>query len=154
MFIADLQNFIRYNGSNSANIKTAVSWLASTDLKSLATGRYEIDGDNVFAMVSQYATKPVEEGKYEYHKKYIDLQYLTRGSEKVYVVDSSTVHLAEPFDDTQDFVLGSSESPAHCIVLGNGLLILLDPKDAHMPCIDCEKTHCQVTKVVVKIAVR
>ncbi|HEY2574566.1 MAG TPA: YhcH/YjgK/YiaL family protein, partial [Verrucomicrobiaceae bacterium] len=46
-------------------------------------GRHEIDGDQVFALVQSYATKPVEEALFEAHRKYIDVQFLFSGRETI-----------------------------------------------------------------------
>src|ERR1035438_9429730 len=36
-------------------------------------GRYDIDGDNSFAMVQAYTTKPLDQAKFETHRQYIDI---------------------------------------------------------------------------------
>ena len=59
----------------------AVDFLKNTDLESLAPGKYEIDGKNVFANVTEYTTVPWEEAKYEAHHNYTDIQYMISGSE-------------------------------------------------------------------------
>jgi YhcH/YjgK/YiaL family protein len=46
-----------------------------------ALGRHEIDGDDVFALVQRYTTKPIEERVFESHRKYIDIQYVLQGRE-------------------------------------------------------------------------
>jgi YhcH/YjgK/YiaL family protein len=43
----------------SERMKMALEYLADTDFYQLAPGRYDLDGDNVYAMVQEYATKPV-----------------------------------------------------------------------------------------------
>ena len=47
----------------SENLKKGFEWLEKTDLDQLADGRYEIDGNDVYASVQTYETKT--EAKYE-----------------------------------------------------------------------------------------
>ena len=79
-----LQNAkIYYNLSES--LKKGLQWLEATDLNEMADGKYTIDGERVYASVQTYETKL--EAKYESHRKYIDIQYLIKGSEKIGVTD-------------------------------------------------------------------
>ena len=48
-------------------------------MEALATGTYEIDGKQVYALVQEYQSKRPADGKWEAHRKYIDLQYVVRG---------------------------------------------------------------------------
>ena len=61
------------------SFEQAFTFLRSTDLKSLPTGRISIDGDAIYALVQEYQTKPVDQGKWESHKRYIDIQYIVSG---------------------------------------------------------------------------
>ena len=46
-------------------IKPAFDYLHQTDLSALEVGKYEIDGENIYAMVQQYISKPRERGFWE-----------------------------------------------------------------------------------------
>ena len=46
-----------------------------------ALERHEIDGDNCFALVQAYNTKPLAQAKFEAHRKYIDIQFIQSGRE-------------------------------------------------------------------------
>ncbi len=46
------------------------------------TGRYEID-ENSYANIEEYNTKPIENCRFEAHKKYIDIQLLLKGEERL-----------------------------------------------------------------------
>ena len=65
----------------SERIKIGLFWLENTDLKNIADGKYLIDGDNVYASVQTYDTK--DDVKYESHRRYIDIQYMIDGEEKI-----------------------------------------------------------------------
>ena len=66
----------------SPRIAMALRALRDTDLATREVGRYELDGDRVFALIHRYETKPVEKGIWEAHRKYIDVQYVARGDEQ------------------------------------------------------------------------
>ena len=71
----------------SKNIRIGLEWLEKTDLKNLEDGKYEIENETVYASVQTYITK--DDAKYEAHKKYIDIQYMINGAEKIGVTDLS-----------------------------------------------------------------
>ena len=52
-----------------------------------ASGRYEIDGDEMFGIVQRYTTRPLEKCNLETHRKYIDVQYVTSGEEAMNFVN-------------------------------------------------------------------
>ena len=62
-------------------LQAGFHYLQTADLTNTAPGRVEIDGDQVFALVQEYNTKPKEQGFWESHRKYIDIQYVVSGSE-------------------------------------------------------------------------
>lgn len=71
-------NFEEYISLNK-NLKKAFEFLKSADVDKLLDGRYEIDGENVFALVQSYRTKAENEVGWEAHKKYIDIQFIAKG---------------------------------------------------------------------------
>ena len=62
-------------------LRKAFDFLKSGDYKELAPGKYEIEGSDVYAMVQQYETRPLEDGVWEAHRKYIDIQFVYDGIE-------------------------------------------------------------------------
>ena len=60
----------------------AFEYLKTTNLSEKENGKYEIDGENIYVSVQDYNTKPEEEGKFEAHKKYADIQFIVKGQEK------------------------------------------------------------------------
>ena len=80
MIIDKLSNSQLYSGFGE-RINKAFTYLKQTDFSKMELGRYEIDGDNIFVLVNEYNTKDQSEGKLEAHKKYIDVQFVAKGSE-------------------------------------------------------------------------
>ena len=63
-------------------ILRGLDYLAETDFSALPDGRYEIDGDKLFANVGSYVTKPANDTP-EAHGKYMDIQYVFEGKELI-----------------------------------------------------------------------
>lgn len=64
-----------------APIRKALDFLKTSDLEHLPVGRYEIDGDDIYASIQVQSTAKAEEKKAESHIKYVDIQYLICGEE-------------------------------------------------------------------------
>ena len=82
MIIDALANMDFYKNLNESLYK-GLRFLRETDLATLPVGRYEIDGDAVFALVQEYETHLPEECRWEAHYTYTDIQYIVEGSEKM-----------------------------------------------------------------------
>ena len=115
-------------------------------------GVYELS-PRVKAIVSEYATKPVNENGYEAHRRYIDIQYLLTGSEKLCSLPLECLKETKPYDAKDDYALYNEPSvrPQE-MLLGNGYFAILFPQDGHMPQL-CVEAPLPVKKVVVKVKI-
>jgi len=147
--IADtLDNSPLYRGL-SPRIALAFDYLSGTDLRRAATGTFEIDGRRVYAIVQEYATLERTQGTWEAHRRYIDLQYLVSGAERIGYARANRLTPGR-YDQERDFLPLSGAGDF--LTLGPGDFMLLFPEDAHMPRIAADASAL-VRKVVVKIAV-
>ncbi len=130
-------------------ITRALDLLLGTDLTTLELRRYEIDGDAVYALVSEYRSKRQEEGRWEAHRRYIDLQCVASGRERVGYVPLERL-TPEPYDEAKDIMrlVGTGDF----LTLEPGQFMLLWPGDAHMPGIAIGEPAA-VKKIVVKIRI-
>ncbi len=131
-------------------IAAAIDYVTTTDFTSIADGRYALDGDQLFALVQRYTSKPLTAGRWEAHRKYIDLQAVLQGTEQIGYVSIDQLH-AEPYDAEKDLIWLTGTA-GQWFTLPTGHFTLLWPGDAHMPGIVAEASS-DVLKVVVKIAV-
>lgn len=115
----------------------------------LPVGKYEIDGDNVYAFVQAYEAKPDVVKSFEAHKKYIDIQFIVDGNELIYYNHIDTLSVTTEYNSESDFLLldGDSGTP---IKLTAGSYAIFFPEDAHKPGIAPEIAN-NVKKIVVKI---
>ena len=115
----------------------------------LACGVHEIN-PRVKAIVSEYETKPVNENGYEAHKKFIDIQYLLRGTEKNCCLPLERLKETKPYKEEIDAAFYEAEVPVQELLLGEGYFAIYWPQDGHMPCLRADGGET-VKKVVVKV---
>jgi len=133
----------------SPRIKRAFDYLRRTDLAALAPGRYDIDGDTLYVMLSQYETKPRTQGAWEAHRRYIDLQVVIQGTEQI---GYSHLSRLTPglYEADRDFVPLAGEGDFLTLTAGD--FMLLFPDDGHMPGVAVGAPNL-VKKAVFKIGV-
>jgi YhcH/YjgK/YiaL family protein len=147
--IVDLQaNSHLYQGL-SPRIDRAFAYLQQTDLSALEPGEYEIDGKEIYARALAYTTRLPEHGVWEAHRRYIDLQVMVQGEERICYAPLSRL-TPSAYDEAKDVLRLSGEGDA--VTLPSGSFMLLWPTDGHMPCLAVH-APLPVKKVVVKIAV-
>lgn len=129
--------------------RAAFDFLRDTDVRSLAEGRTVIDGDRLFALVQSYATQPVEGGKLEAHRTYIDIQFVVSGEEHIGYAPLGGLPPDAPFDAEKD--IGFYRGEAACLVkLSAGMFAVFYPHDAHLPGRHLT-VPSRVKKVVLKV---
>lgn len=128
--------------------KQAFDYIAQIDIHTLPVGRHDID-DGMYVLVQEYTTKQKGEGKWEAHRRYIDLQYVVQGVEGMGYANIHDLEQGE-YVPEKDFLplFGEGEQ----IALKSGYFVLLFPKDAHMPSMALGDSK-PARKIVVKIAV-
>ena len=73
-------------------LRKIIEFADKTDFKVLEDNTYEIDGKNLFYILTSYRTSENIADKYaELHKKYIDVQILLYGEEKFGYADISSI---------------------------------------------------------------
>jgi YhcH/YjgK/YiaL family protein len=149
MIIDRITNAHLYSSLSPA-IQRAFEYLQQTDLVALANGKYEIDGENMYISVQEYDTKPKEQGKWEAHRRYIDIQYMIRGTEQIGCAHLAGLAPMQAYDASRDVAFFSGEGGFS--TMQEGMFMVLFPEDAHMPCISVNELT-QVKKAVVKVLV-
>jgi len=129
----------------------AFSFLASSDLEALETGRHSLRGEILFANVDEYQPREFEDTRYEAHRKYADIQYLVKGSEKIGVLPIGRTTVTEPYKEENDIAFLTSEEDNLRLASPDTFFIFF-PEDAHRPGIR-EQEDSGVRKVVVKVRI-
>ena len=128
-------------------IKKSFNYITQTNLKNLQPGKYEIDGENIFALVSEYETKLESEGKLEAHRKYIDIQYVISGEELMGYVPLGNQQILEPYKEENDIVFFKGDKSFTKV--SAGMFAIFFPEDVHMPGILAGQKS-PVKKLVIK----
>ena len=148
MIVDHLNNAGRYAALGPL-FEQAIDFLRTTDLNALEPGRYPLAGDALFALVQGYHTKPQSEGFWEAHRRYIDLQFVVQGTERIGYAPLHRMQL-ESHDEQRDLAVLRGEGDF--LTLTDGCFMLLWPEDAHMPGLQAGQVGL-VRKIVFKIAV-
>lgn len=115
-------------------------------------GRHDIDGDQVFALVQTYQTKPAAEALFEAHRKYIDVQFLYSGRETILWAPLAAMkEQTMAYDESKEAALWKLVPDTTALHLSAGHFAILFPEDAHAPCVQWDKPEA-VFKVVVKVS--
>jgi biofilm protein TabA len=133
---------------NKAVWDKAFAFLRDSNLLTLKPGKYMIDGDNAYATITEAPSKTFEQSAWESHRKYIDLQYVIKGEEKIGVAPVATAAVIKPYDDARDAVNYNTEGQFY--IATPGTFFLFFPGDAHRPNIKVDGYDI-VKKLVIKI---
>lgn len=135
----------------SEKFKTAFEFLRRKDLAQLPEGWIELD-HGVRASVQHYTTIARNEGSFETHEKYFDVQYVVEGRELCGVCRRQGLVVKTPYDEKGDITF--YEDPEYCgeVLLLEGDYILLAPEDAHKPRLEAGG-RIPVKKIVLKVPV-
>lgn len=129
----------------------AAEFLARVDLAHLPSGRHEIDGDDVYAMVYREVGRAREGARLESHRRYIDIQYVLAGLDTIGWVPVSRCSRPDGDYITERDVRFFLDEPIAWVPVSPGALAIFMPEDAHMPSIADQPS---IDKVVVKVAVQ
>ena len=128
----------------------AFKFLKETDLKSIALTRVDLDGDNVYAIPSEYMSKNEDVARFEVHQKYADIQYVISGKELIGVAPMSELKdYTEPYDPARDIAFMTVKSFKDCPA-NPGKVFLLFPNDIHRPGLK-DGDNTMIRKVVMKV---
>lgn len=137
--------------ANKDRWTAAFNFLKSTDLDGIRIGKYPVKGDTVFAIVSEYVPKPIDECRFETHQRYIDLQYVISGKEQMGVARAESASPLTDYDQDNDiqFFTCSDDKADYREAKPDNFFVFM-PEDAHRPSIRLDENG-KVKKVVIKI---
>jgi len=149
MVIDKLKNSKLYENLGE-RIGKALNYLKETDFSKIENGKYEIEGNDIFAMVNEYNTKDATEGKLESHRNYLDVQYVAKGAEQIGYIPFNEQKPEIDYNIENDVTFYSGEKSF--TKLEEGMFAIFFPTDIHMPGIKLD-VPVKVKKVVVKVKI-
>ena len=147
MIIDSFENCKKYYSLNK-RFEKAFEYILKTDFENMPCGKHEIDGTDLYINIEEYETKTVS--KPEYHKKYIDIQFLIKGEEYMGYCPKSGLIIDDGYDEQKD--LGFGQAIMDFIKLTPKQFVVFYPSDAHQPCMAIN-TPQKVKKAVVKVRI-
>ncbi|MDA8099319.1 MAG: YhcH/YjgK/YiaL family protein [Nitrospiraceae bacterium] len=152
MIVTDLEHMEKQLPA-TPSFRKAMAFLRRKDLNTLADGRVEIDGDRVFALPQRYETLAPGAPKLEYHRKYIDIQFIVSGDETMGWATVDRMQISEPYDEKKDAAFGFADEGILTLTrLVAGQLAVFFPEDGHAPRLSTHRPS-PVYKIVIKVAV-
>ena len=149
MILDKIENAGLYNGL-SPLIDEGLKFITENDFRQIEPGKFYLKDTLLYAMVNEYMTKPANECKPEAHRKYIDIQFLVSGEEKIGFGTYYQQQPSEEYNPEKDIVFFQEELP--CFNIKEGQFAIFFPDDVHQPGIAVNDLS-NVKKVVVKVAV-
>ena len=147
MILDKIENRSKYF-SLANRFETGLKFLKENDLNDLSEGKHEIQGEDVYIIISSYITKSPAESYPEAHKVYADIQYMVNGSEKIGYEYYSGQNIFKEYDTEKDFML--YERAEGSVILREGIFGIFFPDDIHQPGLIIGEPM-EVRKAVVKV---
>ena len=128
--------------------------IEKTDFTKKDDGTIKIDIDDLYYILTTYNTSnDIEEKPAEAHRKFIDLQHILYGEEKIGYADyTSPKMLLKEYDGDSDIELFKRIEDESFFVLKKGMYAVFFPEDVHRPGLTNKETR-GVRKIIFKIPV-
>jgi len=147
--------FDRIENRNSYHLQSdiymALNYLAKLNYDCIPSARVSIDGSRIFADPVSLISKPLEECKFEAHRRFIDLHYILSGTEGISTANVMNLTSINSFDETADigFFHGKEDGT---YFLTPGCFMVCWPQDAHRVAM-MRDSPAKIKKIVVKIKI-
>jgi len=149
MILSSIEQLKKYGHLHPGLVK-AGEFLARKDLHVLSEGRHKIEGDALFALVSNNEGKGREKARLEDHRKYIDVQFCLSGKDVIGIRPlQECKKVSVPYDETKD-ILFFEDPVREWITIEGDKCAVFFPEDAHAPL--AGTGPCK--KIVLKIKVK
>jgi len=149
MIVDKIENGLSYELGESWG--KVISFLENLNADS-DEGKYEIQGEDIYARVSTIDTLNPADSVLEAHRNYADVQVVLDGVERLDWFPIEGLDTKEAYDEKRDVVFFVPDQSAKAqIEMHPGNFVLLYPQDAHMPMLMAGDDSQKVKKVVVKV---
>ncbi len=150
MTIDTLSNSSKYNCLHPLFAK-AFEYIKSQDLATIEDGKFEIDGDNLRAIVSNKKGMTAAESvaKFECHDKHIDIQLCIRGKEQFGWKPRSTCTQQKGEYNADKDVMFYNDTPDMYFELTDNQFAIFFSEDVHAPMIG----EGEIKKLVIKVKI-
>ncbi|WP_313341965.1 YhcH/YjgK/YiaL family protein [Sedimentibacter sp.] len=128
-----------------------LEYLKNKDFNSIKPGKYDIEGNDIYFLVTDTMTDRIEQKNAESHVKYIDIQFSPSGGELMgFAIDKGNNEITENKLQDKDVLKYLIVENEKFIKMNQNDFFVFFPWDIHRPgCTDLEPNN--IRKVVVKI---
>ena len=149
MIFTNLEDNLQ-NNSLSKKIVTCIEFAKNNNILDFANGSYFIPETDIKMNVMSYNTKTEEDGFWESHIKFIDVQVMLHGEE--YIAINNIYGLeSEGYKESDDFCAYRGDELTRILFRKNDVLVFY-PEDAHKTSLKVVESKL-VKKVVFKVDV-
>ena len=130
----------------------AFKFLKESDLQNMELKRYDLDGNNLYVLLSEYMSKNEEDARYEAHRKYLDIQYVVSGKELIGIAPLAQMKdILEPYSEVKDIMFMTVNPGTNYKAMPDRFFIFF-PEDLHRPGLK-DGENSPVRKAVVKVKI-
>lgn len=151
MILDKIENWSFYFSADS-KLYAGIRFILKDFNETIQDGRHEIKDNDIYAMVQSYMTDSQENKKLESHRRYIDIQYIVSGKEKIGWLPAEGLKVMTPYSDENDVIFYHSAEGMSQLVLMPGMFAVFYPHDAHRPGCFLDKPS-SVRKIVIKVKI-
>ncbi|PKU25636.1 YhcH/YjgK/YiaL family protein [Telmatospirillum siberiense] len=152
MIFGSVHHLENLQGWLPAPLRMALEHLKKTDFTNVPAGRYDLQGSDVYVQVMDLSTKNDADTRPEIHRKYIDVQFMVKGCERIGVaVDTGRNEVAEDLLAERDLLFYRAAENESSLVLRPGNFAVFFPSDVHRPLCEVDGPQA-IRKVVVKVS--
>ena len=149
MIVDKIYNIEKYEGLR-INANKILEFVQKVEDSNLADGRYEILGEDLFALVQTYETNSESQCRFETHNKYIDVQYIRQGKEVMNYKLKDKLVVSEDLSETKDVIFYENPKDYTSVLVEEGSFALFLTDDGNMPGVEYGEKET-VKKIVFKI---
>jgi YhcH/YjgK/YiaL family protein len=144
----DKVEFAKDYHAYSSRWDKAFYFLQHTDFSTLGAGKYPIDGDDVYAVITIGPARSIDTTLWEAHRHYDDIHYVISGKEKIGVAPLARAKLKRNYDSVRD--IAYYEAKGEYFVAEPGTFFIITTKEAHRPNLQTEGSGI-VKKLFIKV---
>jgi len=131
----------------------AFAYLRGFDVKT-EDDKYELQGDDLVAIVQRYQTATTADKLWEAHQIYGDIQVVYQGLEYCGHTDQQTLVVTKPYIPEKDVEkYAAPTTPTALLTLGRGNFAVFHPQDGHQPGVQIG-APAEILKVVIKFRLK
>ncbi|MGL5697890.1 MAG: N-acetylneuraminate anomerase [Kluyvera sp.] len=133
-----------------AVLREALALAVAEKPQDMEPGSYPLQGDDIFMNIMQFVTQSPASKKAELHERYIDIQLLLAGEERIVFGMSGAARQCEEWHAEDDYQLCCEIADEQAVTLKAGRFAVFMPGEPHKPgCV--VEAPAEIKKVVIKV---